>query len=146
MHAHSSHGDSSWPIEGWGGFLTDPIILFVLYMHYSSYSIFIAYYIKQILQDCYFPPSDSQVWNDELAQLAQNYAEMCNNVHNSDRHDQSSSFTFVGENLAATTALDNDYVRLVQLWYDEVQYFTHGTGCEMDQVCGHYTQVNSHLQ
>ena len=66
---------------------------------------------------------------------------MCNFAHNSERSAQSSSFDFVGENLGTTTATQDDYVGLVQAWYDEVQDFTHGTGCADGAVCGHYTQV-----
>ena len=66
--------------------------------------------------------------------------------NNQQRSDQSSSFTTVGENMAATTSQENDYVGLVQAWYDEVQDYTHGTGCADGAVCGHYTQVRTMQQ
>ena len=83
-----------------------------------------------------------QEWNEELAEIAQAYSEMCIYGHNSDRHDQSTTFEFVGENLALTTAGAVDYVSLVQAWYDEVNDYTYSTmECAPGKACGHYTQV-----
>ena len=48
--------------------------------------------------------------------------------------------------MAATTSQENDYVGLVQAWYDEVQDYSHGTGCADGAVCGHYTQVRTMQQ
>ncbi|KAK7505754.1 hypothetical protein BaRGS_00003025 [Batillaria attramentaria] len=59
-------------------------------------------------------------WDDNLASMAQSYAEQCNFKHNPNR------------------SFDPSYV--VQLWYDEVKYYDYSTmGCS--HVCGHYTQV-----
>ena len=67
---------------------------------------------------------------------------MCIYGHNPDRHDQSTTFEFVGENLALTTAGAVDYVSLVQAWYDEVNDYTYSTmECAPGKACGHYTQV-----
>ena len=83
-----------------------------------------------------------QEWNEELAEIAQAYSEMCIYGHNPDRHDQSTTFEFVGENLALTTAGAVDYVSLVQAWYDEVNDYTYSTmECAPGKACGHYTQV-----
>jgi len=81
-----------------------------------------------------------QVWSSELAAVAQNYAGRCIFGHNSDRSDQSSSFDYVGENLAITTSRNVNYTALVESWYNEVtDYDYDSTSCT--NVCGHYTQV-----
>ena len=73
--------------------------------------------------------------------VAQNYAEQCVFEHNADRVSQQSTFTFVGENLAATTGPTN-YTYLVMLWYDEIQDYNFSSNtCAQGGVCGHYTQV-----
>ena len=82
-----------------------------------------------------------QVWNDELAAIGQTYAEMCIFQHNDDRSTQSSTYTYVGENLALTTATPGNYTSLVNNWYDEVQDYDYGAN-NCSAVCGHYTQVN----
>lgn len=82
-----------------------------------------------------------QIWDPELADIAQEFAELCIFDHNPERHEKSSEFDFVGENLAATTK-PADYTALVQLWYDEVSDYTFSTGeCTPGRVCEHYTQV-----
>ena len=83
-----------------------------------------------------------QVWNDELAMVAQNYAEQCMFEHNADRVSQQSTFSSVGENIAATTASAN-YTDLVKNWYDENQDYDYSSNsCAQGRVCGHYTQVH----
>ena len=85
----------------------------------------------------------SQIWNDELAQVAQSYAEQCVFAHNSERSSQSPSFQFVGENLAARTG-PADYIQDINNWYNEVADYTYDTNsCNEGAVCGHYTQVSS---
>lgn len=74
--------------------------------------------------------------------VAQNYANLCNFEHNDDRSSQSSTFSYVGENLYAATGdlTRADYNVPVQSWYDEVAVYDYNTkGCTA--VCGHYTQV-----
>ena len=76
--------------------------------------------------------------------VAQNYAEQCVFDHNADRVSEQSTFTSVGENLAATTGLAN-YTGLVMNWYDENQDYDFSSNtCAQEQVCGHYTQVCNH--
>ena len=76
--------------------------------------------------------------------VAQNYAEECVFAHNAARVSQQSTFTSVGENLAATTSSTN-YTRLVMNWYNEVQDYDFSSNtCAQGRVCGHYTQVNDH--
>ncbi len=83
-----------------------------------------------------------QIWNDELSELAQNYADMCIWGHNADRHSQSTTFSFVGENLAITTADPGNYTGLVNAWFNEIQDFDYAANtCRAGAACGHYTQV-----
>ena len=73
--------------------------------------------------------------------VAQNHAEQCVFEYNADRVSQQSTFTFVGENIAATTELAN-YTYLVMLWYDEFQDYDYSSNtCTQEQVCTQYTQV-----
>ena len=82
-----------------------------------------------------------KVWNDDLARVAQNYAEKCVFAHNLDRTSQQSSFTCIGENIAAETGAAN-YTQLVQLWDDESMNYIYSTmSCTPGKQCGHYTQV-----
>ena len=48
------------------------------------------------------PHTHSQVWDDELARLANFWAANCEYMRNEHRHDQSSDYDYVGENVAAT--------------------------------------------
>ena len=79
-----------------------------------------------------------QVWSDQLAQIAQSYAEQCKWGHNPDR---SSSYPgYVGENLYVTTASIANYSAAVASWYNEVKDYDYDRN-ECSAVCGHYTQV-----
>ena len=80
-----------------------------------------------------------QVWNDELAQVAQSYAEQCIFDHNDNRVSSQSTFTSVGENLLVTTA-SADYESFVESWFDERENYDYDSG-QCSAVCGHYTQV-----
>ncbi len=83
-----------------------------------------------------------QVWNDELAQVAQTYAEQCVFDHNPGRVSQQATFSSVGENLFASTGMA-DYEGFVQGWYDEVADYDYASNsCGAGAVCGHYTQVS----
>ena len=81
-----------------------------------------------------------QSWNDDLAQVAQNYADNCVFEHNSNRASQQSTFTSVGENLFAGSGQAN-YTSAVLSWYNEVQDYTYSSN-SCSGVCGHYTQVS----
>lgn len=89
---------------------------------------------------CYF--IQMQVWNAELATVAQNYAAQCVFEHNSQRVSQQSTFTSVGENLYASSGLAVNYTSAVQSWFNERSDYTYETNtCAENSVCGHYTQV-----
>ncbi len=85
----------------------------------------------------------SQVWNDELATVAQTYAEKCVLAPNNNRTQQS-TFTTVGENILIYSDSGNrlNYTRLVDIWYSEGADYNYSTNtCSSNSVCGHYTQV-----
>ena len=81
-----------------------------------------------------------QEWNDELAEVAQAYSERCMFAHNPSRVDQAPSFSSVGENLAITSSLGENYEGLFVLWNDESSDYNFTTN-SCSSVCGHYTQV-----
>ena len=85
-----------------------------------------------------------QVWNDELAQVAQDYAEMCLFEHNTARVASQSTFSSVGENLFAGTG-PAEYTAAVESWYNEKQDYDYDNNT-CSAVCGHYTQVSAHFE
>lgn len=97
-------------------------------MLYSSIHAWHGYYMR------------IQVWNDELAQVAQTYSEGCTFEHNDDRVNQQGSFSSVGENLAITTDSGDDYKTLFSTWENETDSYNFTTNT-CSAVCGHYTQV-----
>ncbi|XP_078486440.1 GLIPR1-like protein 1 [Ciona intestinalis] len=82
-------------------------------------------------------------WDTELQALAAAHTAQCLFSHSSGL--KTSVFPVVGENLrrAGNTA-DTDLMpnETTQLWFDEVSFYTHGTGaCQAGRECGHYKQV-----
>nr|XP_022307789.1 cysteine-rich venom protein latisemin-like [Crassostrea virginica] len=76
-------------------------------------------------------------WSQELATIARNYAQKCQFAHNTQRSSQSSTFSYVGENLYIGPGSPSE---LVTAWDDEKSdYFFSSNTC--NGVCGHYTQV-----
>ena len=84
-----------------------------------------------------------QIWDDSLSEVAQNYADKCIFQHNSNRISQQSTFSSVGENLAATSGI-LDYKAQVLNWYKENANYNY-TDNSCSSGCGHYTQVHNHL-
>ena len=95
---------------------------------------------RSIIYDCTL-----QIWNDELAIIAQNYAEGCVFRHNPNRSILAPSFDYVGENLAITTSSRVNYTALAELWHNEVIHYNYSTN-RCSDVCGHYTQVCKIIQ
>ena len=82
-----------------------------------------------------------QVWDDDLADIAQGFADRCVWGHNSARGDSYPGY--VGENLYLTTASSVDYTAVVESWEDEKDYYDYDTNsCAANRQCGHYTQVS----
>lgn len=90
------------------------------------------------------------VWDQNLAAVAQNYANQCNFAHNANRNANYAALSpntgQVGENIFVTTqgraqAL-NGSGSAVALWAAEAVDYTFATNsCGAGKVCGHYTQV-----
>lgn len=81
-------------------------------------------------------------WNTELAKVAQDYADQCDNQHNPNRVTQQTTFSTVGENLGASTVTDLAafWPTAVTGWHNEVSNYNF-TANSCSAVCGHYTQI-----
>ena len=91
----------------------------------------------------------TQVWDDELAALAQFWSVNCEMMENENRHDQSTTFDYVGETLGATRNYSVDYVKIISTWFDEGQNYDYNSatcqdedGNEEEEGCQFYTQVS----
>jgi hypothetical protein len=79
------------------------------------------------------------------AQVALNYANMCNFAHNMNRDSDYAALGGtgqLGEDIAAGPGLTA--AQAVNLWVGEQQYYDHATNtcsAPANQSCGHYTQV-----
>ena len=106
-------------------------------------------------------------WNDELAEVAQRWADQCTWDHDEERVKMSvpqlvrglinnsfqgtSQFPYVGQNMAmsmssAPFSSTRNYDSHIQGWYDEVKDFPPGNAQKFSMdgatgVIGHYTQV-----
>jgi uncharacterized protein YkwD len=92
------------------------------------------------------PPLPLVEWNEELARVAQSYAERCIFEHNSERTKQYEAISgkndYVGENLYLSTAFSITPAEAVQSWASEAQDYNYSRNhCARGKVCGHYTQV-----
>lgn len=83
-------------------------------------------------------------WSNELAEVAQNYANKCIWGHNSARTTDTSvltsQFSYVGENLYVTSRSTVDPSSAVESWDSEKNDYTYSSQA-CTGVCGHYTQV-----
>ncbi|KAK2155094.1 hypothetical protein LSH36_249g01008 [Paralvinella palmiformis] len=89
------------------------------------------------------PASDMEilVWNDYLADMAGDWAKQCLWEHGQPiRPAGTVGFEHIGQNLYLTNGTFNP-ADGVQTWYNEVAYYTYGTGECSHPPCGHYTQV-----
>ncbi|XP_069113964.1 peptidase inhibitor 16-like [Argopecten irradians] len=76
-------------------------------------------------------------WSDELATIAQDYADKCIWGHNGERS-SGSSFWYVGENIFLSSYYNGKYT--VDRWASEESDYTYSSN-SCSGVCGHYTQV-----
>ena len=88
-------------------------------------------------------------WSDTIALDAQRYADTLANSgafkHDPKNHEGYSNGTY-GENLYAAFPSKPSLSTATTAWVDEKQYYTYGkvgddATCEIDQQCGHYTQI-----
>ncbi|KAL0129680.1 hypothetical protein PUN28_001742 [Cardiocondyla obscurior] len=82
------------------------------------------------------------VWDDELASIAQRWANQCNFNHDQCRNVGRFS---VGQNIAITysSGENKSLESMIQSWYDEVTKFDKNEifSYKFDPQTGHYTQV-----
>ncbi|XP_062596479.1 GLIPR1-like protein 1 [Saccostrea cucullata] len=79
------------------------------------------------------------IWSDELAKIAQKWADGCSLKHNSLRSQQSATFHYVGENIQwSTRAHTEEYP--VDRWFAEHVNYSYGNNTCLKGHCGHYTQ------
>ncbi|XP_038070932.1 cubilin-like [Patiria miniata] len=76
-------------------------------------------------------------WDDELADLAQTWADQCVFMHGGTTGGR---FGWVGQNLWAGSGTGWDLYGMIESWFNEEQYYTYSNG-NCNGVCGHYTQV-----
>ncbi|XP_046371671.2 cysteine-rich venom protein ophanin-like isoform X1 [Haliotis rufescens] len=76
-------------------------------------------------------------WDDEIASIAQHWAEACLLKHDSNDQRAIPGSMNVGQNIASGT---QNWTHAVTLWHDEVDDFTFGGNNSFGSV-GHYTQL-----
>jgi len=87
-----------------------------------------------------------QVWDEELARIAQRHADQCKFAHDCSDCRRTERFG-VGQNLyiykQTQAAASTDWDRAVTDWYDEVELFSnkHVKPFQFSSPTGHYTQV-----
>ncbi|XP_052700505.1 GLIPR1-like protein 1 [Crassostrea angulata] len=79
------------------------------------------------------------MWSDELAKIAQTWANKCKLEHNSLRSQESSTWHYVGENIYWSTR-NHTPEYIVSHWYAENTHYTFADQ-SCSSRCGHYTQV-----
>ena len=92
-----------------------------------------------------------QEWNEELGYMAQFWSGNCEYELNENRHSQSTTFGYVGQSLAATSAYSVNYTILIKTWQDVGRYYNYYTGACTDAdgnededglECAPFTQVS----
>ena len=93
---------------------------------------------------------DPQVWDDELAYMAQFWAANCEYELNENRNSQSTNYDYVGESLAAMSSYTVNYTVLIRGWYELRRQYNYYSGYCTDEdgnqdedgeACAAYTQV-----
>ncbi|KAI8494963.1 Cysteine-rich secretory protein 2 [Branchiostoma belcheri] len=84
------------------------------------------------------------VWNDQLADQAQEWALNCSIEHGYPARPNSTFGTHVGQNIWPISTARFNLTEVVQSWYDEIDFYNwEETKCypPPDGMCTHYTQV-----
>ncbi|XP_078610823.1 glioma pathogenesis-related protein 1-like [Branchiostoma floridae x Branchiostoma japonicum] len=94
------------------------------------------------------PPSAANmlplVWNDELADQAQEWALNCTIEHGYPERPNSTFGTHVGQNIWLRPVANINLTEVIQDWYDEIDFYNwEETRCKPPPgwMCAHYTQV-----
>ena len=96
-----------------------------------------------------------QEWDTNLAYDAEFWADYCVYEYNEDRHDQSTEFDYVGQNILATDETNINYTILLGSWFKQRSKYNYYTGSctvedgddneENPEECEGYTQVSAAL-
>ncbi|ESO95280.1 hypothetical protein LOTGIDRAFT_66241, partial [Lottia gigantea] len=78
-------------------------------------------------------------WNNEIANIAQKWAENCDFHHDSPVARKIPGRYAVGQSTATGTG---SFEAAINLWHDEKEDFTYGADDNVFQKTGHYTQIN----
>ena len=90
-------------------------------------------------------PYQLQMYNEELAGIAQTYSQTCRFQHSATT--SSPSFSYIGENIFAGQGIAVNYTSfIVDSWSnsESPDYNFDTNMCNAGGVCGHYTQVSAH--
>ena len=88
-----------------------------------------------------------------MAYNAEFWADNCQYEYNEDRHDQSSEFDYIGQNIVATDETSVNYTILMGMWFKQRSNFNFYTGGCRDEDgeegddlegCEGYSQVRMH--
>ena len=86
-----------------------------------------------------------QVWNEELALLAEGFAAKCVANHQTDRNPRSPSFESVGRNFYVLSDLDLEnkvnFSTIIGVWFSESSDYNYNESICFGPSCGNYTQV-----
>lgn len=81
-------------------------------------------------------------WDDEAANVAQNYASQCVWAHNQDRGNFGENLYAAGVSSYSDEVVTEMVVKGVGVWAAEEAYYDYeSNSCTGGKVCGHYTQV-----
>lgn len=80
-----------------------------------------------------------QTWNDDLAQLATDWAENC--YYGSHAHVQSDLVDY-GQNVAGAVQSDPNLSGLMDLWFWQISYYDYDTNTCTGYPCQSYLQVH----
>lgn len=93
-----------------------------------------------------------QAWDSTMANNADYWADNCQYEYNEDRHDQSTEYDYVGQNIVATDEQSVNYTILLGKWFKQrSKYNYYSGGCldddgeEQEELegCEGYSQVKS---
>ena len=95
-----------------------------------------------------------QAWDKNLAYNAEFWADNCKYEYNEDRHDQSTEYDYVGQNIVATDETSVNLTILMGQWFKQrssYNYYTGGcrdeNGDEREDLegCEGYSQVREYI-
>ena len=86
-----------------------------------------------------------QVWNEELALLAEGFAAKCVADRQTDRNPRSPSFESIGRNFYVLSDLDLEnkvnFSTIIGVWFSESSTYNYNESICFGSSCGNYTQV-----